>query len=164
MLKTIYEFIDNNVRRNYMLQGICAIIFFVIGFLLSLFYMVDSTPATENDYAPLIEQNSAIVQDFNTVYTYDNYVITPDKKNITVELSNEQCKLLCTYDKNHKFISYEEKDSAVSKFGAIFVSLLGGCLFTYVGTTLFAIVLPFILYYLLVFLEWFCLLLVGRRY
>jgi len=164
MLKKIYEFIDDYVRNNYWLQCITFVICGILGFILIFCYALDSTPATSADYEPLIVQNRAIQENFNTVYSYDNYEIIPNENNINVILANEQCKIKCTYDKNFKFINYKEIDLAESKAGAIFCSFLFG--FIMIGGTamyVLAMFLPFILSYLLRFLEWICLLLVGRR-
>ena len=115
MLKKIYEFIDYDVRDNYLFPFITFLICGILGFALMFFCVVDSTPATKVDYAPLIEQNSVIQEDFNKVYNYDNYEILPSENNIKVTFSNDQCKLACTYDKNFKFIKDKKIDLAESK-------------------------------------------------
>lgn len=164
MLKKIYEFIDESVRNNDVLHGICFIICGIIGFMWLFLSVFDTTPATKADYEPLIKQNSIIQENFNTVYTYDNYEISPSEDNIKVTFSNKQCKIACTYDKNFKFINYKEIDLASSKLSAIFPSLfLGFVLIGGVGTWFISMFIPFILSWLLKFLEWICLLLVGRR-
>lgn len=164
MLKKIYEFIDDYASSNDIFQIVTFLICGILGFALIFFYVVDSTPAAEEDYAPLIEQNSVIQKDFSKVYTYDNYEISPSKNNIKVTFSNDQCKLACTYDKNFKFIKDKKIDLAESKFGAIFISFIGGFIFLgVIGMYVLAMFLPFVLYRLLKFLEWICLLLVGRR-
>jgi len=164
MLKKIYEFIDYNMRDNKLFQVICTCLVGVICFVLTFIYVIDSTPATNEDYEPLIKQNKAISENFNTVYTYDNYLISPNDSNIKVELSNDECKLSCTYDNNLKFINYKKIDLADSKLiaiiGSLFLGIIGG---VYIGGFIISIIIPHILYYLLRFLEWICLLLVGRR-
>lgn len=164
MLRKIYEFIDDYIRDNDIPQVICFIVGWILGFCLLFFQVFDSTPATRADYEPLITQNNVVQEDFNKVYTYDNYEIVPSEKNVKVTFSNDQCKLKCTYDKNLKFINYEEIDLAKSKLSSILVSLfIAFVLFATGFVWVFAIFLPFILSYLLKFLEWICLLLVGRR-
>jgi len=164
MLKKIYEFIDDYVRDNTILQGITLFICGILGFVLIFVYVMDSTPATLADYKPLIRQNSVIQKDFNAVYTYDNYEISPSENNIKVTFSNDQCELACTYDKNFKFINYKEIDLAVSKGESIFASILIGFIMLGVSSMyIFAMFVPFLLSCILKFLEWICLSLVGRR-
>lgn len=164
MLKKIYEFIEEHTRGNDTLQIITFIICGILGFILLFTCAIDSTPATLADYEPLIKQNNVIKENFDAVYTYDNYEISPSENNIKVTFSNNQCKLACTYDKNFKFINYKEIDLAVSKFGAIFVSfLMGFILIGGVSMYIIAMFIPWLLYWFLIFLEWLCLLLVGRR-
>lgn len=163
MLRKIYDFIDDYLRDNGVFQLVTFFVFGVLGFILMFCFVIDSTPAKLSDYEPLIKQNTIVQENFDTVYTYDNYEILPSENNIKVTFSNDQCKLACTYDKNFKFIEYKEIDLAESKSGAIFGSFLGAFLLGGLGMYIFGMFLPFLLYYLLKFLEWICLLLVGRR-
>lgn len=163
MLRKIYNFIDDYVRDNMVLYTIC----FIVGTILMIFAITrifDYTPATDIDYMPLIEQKDIISQDFSAIYAYDNYLISPNKDTINVELENEQCKIICTFDKNFNYIDLQKIDFALSIFELIFSCLFfgiigGGGIFV----VLFAFFIPFVLSWLLKFLEWLCLLLVGRR-
>lgn len=163
MLRKIYNFIDDYVRDNMVLYTIC----FIVGTILMIFAITrifDYTPATDIDYMPLIEQKDIIIQDFSAIYTYDNYLISPNEDSINVELENEQCKIICTFDKSLHCTDYAKIDSAVSIpsliFACVFFGVIaGGGIFT----GLFAIFVPFLLSWLFKFLEWICLLLVGRK-
>lgn len=163
MLKKIYEFIDDYVRDNIIFK---AIVFLLCGTIVAgycFFSVVDRTPATEADYKPLIQQREAISKNFNTIYTYDNYAVSPDEDNIKIVLDNKQCKLTCIYDKDFTFISEERTDLCESTTSAFFLSLLIGFYIGGIAMILLTMVLPFVLSYLFKFIEWLCLLLIGRR-
>ena len=162
MLEKVYNFIDDKIRGNdgFHLAGIiigAGILFF------ALLFLFDTTPASANDYKPLMQQKEAIVQNFNTLYTYDNYTIAPQENNIKVTLSNDQCSLTCLFDKNLNIISCKEVDLAQSKIAVLGVSLfIGFIVGGFIGLLLFSFI-PFVISYLLKFIEFLCLLLIGIK-
>ena len=163
MLRKIYKFIDDYITDNYALKLIVFGVFAIVLFIISMVYVVDYTPATDSEYAPLIAQQEEIAKNFNAVYGYDNYEIVPsdDNANILVSLSNKQCKLICSFDKQLKFINYEKTDKSHSVFVAIIISLWFFSLFlNAIITIILTIAIPFIISLLLKLIEKICLLLI----
>jgi len=163
MLSKIYNFIDDYIRDNPCLQLICIFVLWGVFFIISLLFLFDSTPATEKDYQPLIVQQEKIANDFNTVYSYNNYTIAPKENYISVTLSNEQCELICSFDKDLKLKSYEKNDKAFPKVKAIFGALISGLLLGGGFAIILIMVIPFILSLLLKLLEKICLFLVNKE-
>jgi len=163
MLEKIYTFLDDDIRHNDGLKLIVFGVLAIILFIISMVYVVDYTPATDSEYAPLINQCEEISKDFNIVYSYDNYKIAPDEKsnNILVTLSNEQCELICSFDNQLKFITKEKCDKAYSIFKAILFSIwLFSLVFNYAITAILTVIIPLLLSLLLKLLEKICLLLI----
>lgn len=160
MLRKMYKFIDNYIRGNLKIIGITWSVLLVIFFSIFMFKVVDYTPATNDEYAPLIKQQEQIAQDFNTVYSFNNYSIVPNQNNISITLSNTQCEIICLFNKDFKFINYEKVDLALSEMGAIISSIVLGFILAGTLTIVFTNLLPFIISLLLKLLEKICLLLV----
>ncbi len=158
MLRKIYKFIEDWIVENDFLHFVGGIILGVI-FCILLFISIDSTPATNKDYAPLVTQQEQISKDFNTVYSSDNYEIVPDGNNIKVTLFNKQCKLICSYDKDFKFISSEKSDSAFPKLMALLMALILSLLLAYFAVAIFFILFPAVIILLLKLIEKICRLL-----
>lgn len=158
MVRKIYKFIEEWIVENDFLHFVGGII---IGIILCIFIFlsIDSTPATNNDYAPLVTQQKQISKDFNIIYSYDNYQITPSKDNIQVILSNKECRLICTYDKNFKFVSSEKYDKAFPKLIALLVSILFSLILAYFAVAIFFILFPAVIILLLKLIEKICRLL-----
>lgn len=160
MLRKIYKFIDEYILENDLLQMIGGSILWILSFCIFLFVLIDSTPATNEDYAQLINQQQEITKNFNTVYSYDNYQISPAKDNIKVILSNKECKLICQFDKNLKYLNHEKSDSYTPKIVAILESIILGLMFAYIMTAILLIAIPFVISLLLKLLHKICRLLI----
>lgn len=162
MLEKIYTFLDDDIRHNDGLKLIVFGVLAIVLFIISMVYVVDYTPATEAEYAPLIKQCEKISKDFNIVYSYDNYKIVPDEKtdNVLITLSNEQCELICSFDKQLNLVAQEKSDKAYSIFKAILFSFcFFSFVFNYAITAILTVIIPLLLSLLLKLLEKICLLL-----
>lgn len=159
MLRKIYKFIEENILQNDALYAFGGAIFLIIYFCIFMFGLVDSTPATQNDYAPLIQQQEEIANNFNTIYSYDNYKIEPIQNDVEVTLSNKECELICKFDKNLKYLSSKKSDLYIPKIGAVLISILMGLMCAYVSAMLLFVFIPFLIILLLKLLEKICRLL-----
>lgn len=161
MLRKIYEFIDKRIINNPSVHLFSIATLWLIFLFFFIFQgFIDTTPATKEEYSPLIKQQQQIAVNFNTIYSYDNYTISPNEDNIEVTLSNDQCKLVCSFDKNLKYLNYEKIDNASSKFYSLFVYLIAAFIIGGGIAIILTIALPTVLFILLILLEKICKLLI----
>ena len=156
MLRKIYKFIDRKIRDNIPLFVIALLLIFTSTLCTCISYnMLDSIPATDDDYKPLLEQQETITKDFNEIYNYDNYTILPVDDYVFVTLSNDQCKVHYYFNKNLEYIDYKKEDLAMPLWecilGYITVSIGVAAFITWI----LLIISPFILSNFLKLLEKF---------
>lgn len=123
--------------NNKLTYVVIILIGFTVGFLLSYFEL-DSTPATIEDYAPLLEIQNDILDNFNNVYHYDNTDINLIEKNIVVSTYNDECSINIFFDQDLNYLYTEKKDNIdfsktttiiISVVAAISLSILFICAF-----------------------------------
>lgn len=118
--KLIQKVLDSNHIISSLL-----IIGFIIGACIAI-YVIDYTPATENDYKPLLEIQDNIIKDFDSVYNYPDADINMSKSTISVSVKNEECGLNIIFDKDKNYLYTEKDDYSASVFIFIFGILLYG--------------------------------------
>lgn len=94
----------------------------IIGIIIS-FYIIDYTPATEQDYKQLLEIQDLIIQDFNNVYNYPDADITITDNNIKVFIENDECSLNIMFNKAQKYMYTENSDKSVNTLAFLFLLL-----------------------------------------
>ena len=130
MTKKIYDFEDYYPKdnNNFARAIICLILLIALLIATIIIGDIDFIPAKEKDYEPLIAQQEKITEDFNTLYSYDNYSITTDDTNIKVKLSNDECSLICTFDKDLNFVEYKKQDNSYYFFKTLVKAIIFACL------------------------------------
>lgn len=160
VLKKARDFIELHLLGNFELG---AIIFGILFLFISTVGLVtiDHKPATNNDYAPLIVQQETISKDFNKLYSYDNFEIVPLKDSIKVTFENEECELICNFNKDLQFIGYSKSDKAMSLLLVVMASFVVAFLSAIGIVGIIIIMIPEFLMFLLKMIEKICLLLTG---
>ena len=115
----------------------------IIGVIIS-FYIVDYTPATEEDYKPLLEIQELIIHDFNNLYNYPDADITITDKNIKIFIENNECSLNIIFDKAQNYMYTENSDKSANILLFI-VAILVICITTSVALLFGILILAFFL-------------------
>lgn len=115
---------------------VVIILIFVIGFTTAagIFYNIfDFKYATEKDYEPLYQTQQAIINNFDTVYTFSNTDIDITDSNIIVYIFGDDCYLETHFDKAKAYQNTEKIDKTdpigVTILLFIIASSAGSCAF-----------------------------------
>ena len=154
MLKKIYNFIYDHLLTGKVFPGIILGIAFISLFIF-FFNTADTTPATADDYKPLIAIKDEISKDFNQLYKYDNYSVEPKNDNVKVTLKNDECKLICLFSKDMKLTDYEKTSTHFSLAFGVFISAVAAACGSFVSLFFVCLALGLI-YLLLILLEVIC--------
>ena len=147
----MYEKFEKLMDKLMSSISLYIILFIVSGIPWGLlnFHSLDSTPATDADYKPLMEIQSNIVDDFNNVYSYSNTDIDISENKIFVHINSDECSITSTFDKEHNYLYTEIEDNMDASFKtAIGISILCGICGGSLGILLFwfiALIIDFIL-------------------
>ena len=143
-----YERFHQNSEK-LLRNAITYILLFVIGFSIGFtiaYFEFDSTPATADDYAPLLEIQNDICKDFDNVYHYDNIdidVVSP-KNNIVVSTYNAECSIDIFFDNDLNYLYTEKNDNIdFPKSIAIMISSAVGIAFATLLICFFIILYTF---------------------
>ena len=148
---TIGDRIGKNDSIEKYVGTICAILL-SIGILIWLIPKIDITPATFDDFSPLNEIIVSIPENHNLIFNQDG-VMTVSGDTITYTVSNEQCEMTGTYNKNFELIEKTQKDKASSLGKLIVLSALILVFFSFALFYIIMFVIYFVWFWVLVFME-----------
>ena len=124
-----------------------AIVTLAIGGVLSItlgiitFISIDKVPATSLDYEPMEKKMSAIQQSLEQL----EYNSNNKEEVITVELENDECKLITKYDQNFKVLSTSKEDKSSDCLIAIFRAIFVGVESLVVASFVIGLIIPCLL-------------------
>lgn len=135
----------NNFTETLLNSKLTYVIIILIGFtagFLMCYFDFDTTPATAEDYAPLLEIQDDILDNFNNVYHYDNTDIDLVQNNIIVSVSNDECSINIFFDENMNYLYTEKKDNIdFSETIVIFLSIAAAIAFIAILLFCFVVIL-----------------------
>lgn len=100
------------ITLSFIMATILAASIFVI-------YAKNVAVAASNDaYTSLSSQRDIIKEDFNKVYSYDNFTIAPadDGYKITLTAPSHDIAMICNYDSNFNYIDSTYIEPAITGF------------------------------------------------
>ena len=124
----------------------------IIGIIISLvftFNILDTKPATNDDYKPLFQAQDLIIDDFNRVYNYPNSKVSINDSNIVVTLGNSECSLKIYFDKAKTYLhteKYDNYDGFIFVFGILFFGLIFASLFWLISIFLLCLLHSFLVW------------------
>lgn len=148
----MYEKFSKNLNWLTSWIPIYVIIFIIVGVFSGFlnFNDLDVTPATENDYKPLMEIQNDIIDDFNNVYKYPDNEINISENQISIFMDSDECSITSYFDKQYNYLYTERKDNIDASFEiAIVLSIVCGICGGILGILLFwiiCIILDFIMH------------------
>lgn len=142
------KIIDKILDSKHLISILCFI-GFIIGGCMAI-NVIDYTPATEDDYKPLLAIQENIIKDFDNIYNYPDADIDISKNNISISVENKECGLNIIFDKNTNYLYTEKSDNSISIFMLIFAIIFFGIIIS-AG---FILISLFILFGALAFFEW----------
>lgn len=128
-------------------------ILFIIGALIGILFsynIVDIEPATQEDYKPLLEIQTILIEDFDNVYNYPDANIYVTDNNIKVAVENEQCGLNMVFDKSKNYLYTKSEDKATS----IIIFIICIIPFGFMGAITFFLISIIVLLILGEFFDW----------
>lgn len=127
----------NNTTLDWISVGLWIIVAITIAVL--MFFVIDTTPATLEDYEPLVKRAQYVQDNPITILEENGEIHVYDGK-IVLEIENNQCKIKATYDTNLELQEIEKRDKAHSIVFAVIASGITG----YLGGFLIVNILAFI--------------------
>lgn len=126
-MNSIAKLFDKLVNSS-LANAIFIIIGVIVGLLVS-FNTIDTKPATADDYAPLINIQDIMIDNFDTIYTQPGTKMYIHDNDILVILENDEC-LIRSYFSNDKKYLYTEKEDKYT----IGLMIAGFIFFTFIIT------------------------------
>lgn len=155
----------SNFKQQKTFEKILDIFYYstiIIGFIMGAifsFNLMDSTPASPDDFKPLYEQKEVLETNFYSVLEMENATIYFSDDFIEATLSSEECSLLLHFNKDFKFISSEEIDKSIS----IPIVILGSTFFGFLCMAAF-LILFLILVGAFLFFSWITMRLTEKLF
>lgn len=107
--KNIITWARGNSTLDWVVFSIWVVI--AISIAVFVFLCVDKTPATEEDYAPLVSR-AKIIQEKPIKMIEQNGRITINNEEIVLEFENSECKISAVYDRDFNLKEIKKRDKA----------------------------------------------------
>lgn len=95
----------------------------IIGFILSIPFYKASRPTSEN-YQAVIESQNLIIQNFDNIYSLDDFDITTSEGKIVASINSNTCRMKVYFDNNKTYLYSERADTSVPLFLCILAFVL----------------------------------------
>lgn len=107
---------------GFTISGLMAIILAIMLFESGIVYH----PVTESDYKELEKQMTAIQQNHELLLQTDCSITIKDDT-ISIEIQNDECKLIAQYDKNFENMKIIKENKSLSFWWAVTVTSIACC-------------------------------------
>lgn len=144
----VKTWVKGNSILDWILFGSWVLVALAIGTM--VFFTFDITPATPEDYEPLVSR-ALLVEEYPIKMLEQNGNIRIVDDKISLEIENEECEIVATYNRNFKFLGVEKKDKSHPVAFAIIASGICGYLGGFVIVSimvLFQLIYSTVSYYL----------------
>lgn len=135
--QSIKTWAKGNNTFDWVLLGSWVLTALVIGTL--VFLMINTTPATPEDYEPLVSRALFVEEKpIKMLEQNGNIRITDDE--IMLEIENEKCKIIASYNRNFELQGFEKIDKSKSLSFSIIASGVCGFIGGFVVVNIIALI------------------------
>lgn len=120
----------------------------IIGFILSIPFYKTFRPTSE-DYQAVIESQNLIIQNFDNIYSLDNFDITTSEGKIVASINSNTCRMKVYFDNNKTYLYSERADTNVPLFICILAFALVFGMFGFLTYNIILLIC-FAIYYMII--------------
>lgn len=123
MKEKFTNFIDKEMCGNTNYMPYFIIFGIIIGLILSIPFYKVSRPTSE-DYQTVIESQNLIIQNFDNIYSLDDFDITTSDGKIVASINSNSCCMKMYFDNNKTYLYSEKADTNAPLFLCILFFVL----------------------------------------
>lgn len=123
MKKKFINFVNKEMSGKTHYMSYFVIFGIIIGFILSIPFYKVSRPTSEN-YQAVIESQNLIIQNFDNIYSLDDFDITTSDGKIVASINSKTCRMKVYFDNNKTYLYSERADTSVPLFLCILAFVL----------------------------------------
>lgn len=128
-MKNSKNFLFNKLELFNALFILLVFIGFIIGFFICFTVSnarVDTTPASQEDFAPLYKQKQLLETDFSSILSMENVELISSGDSKVVTLTSKKCNLTIKFDSQLNVTSIREKDNSTPVIRVVLFSCWAG--------------------------------------